>query len=307
MIHLLFENPAWSAPLITELGRRRLPVTQWNLAEGGFDLSRPPPAGVFFSRMSASAHTRGHRHSTDYAAAVLAWLEDHGRRVFNGSAVLRLELSKAAQYAALARAGIAVPRTVATLGRDAALAAAADLPAPFIAKHNRGGKGLSVRLCQSTDELAAYLDDPATEPPVDGIWLLQQYIRAPAPFVTRVEFVDGHLLYAVRVDTSGGFELCPAEVCLTPQAAEAETFRILPDFDHPMVAAYQRFLAANDIAVAGIEFIVDADGRPFTYDINTNTNYNPLAEAKAGISGYAAVADMLQRALAPYADLAAAG
>ena len=54
------------------------------------------------------------------------------------------------------------------------------------------------------------------------------------------------------------------------------------DFDHPLVARWQAFLAANDIAIAGVEFIVDDNGRPFTYDVNTNTNYNPDAEAKDG-------------------------
>ena len=43
--------------------------------------------------------------------------------------------------------------------------------------------------------------------------------------------------------------------------------------------------AANDIAIAGVEFIVDGNGRPFTYDVNTNTNYNPDAEAKDGRAG----------------------
>ncbi len=306
-IHLLFENPAWSAPLIAELERRGLPVATWNMAQGGVDISSAPPEGVFFSRMSASAHTRGHLHATDYAGAVLAWLENNGRTVLNGSSVLRLELSKAAQYAALARHGIRVPDTVVSHGRDAAIASAARFTGPFIAKHNRGGKGLGVHLIDDVAALARLLDDPDTEQPVDGIWLLQQYVQAPEPVVTRVEFVDGKLLYAVRVDTSGGFELCPAEVCVTPQAAEAETFQIIPGFEHPLVERYERFLAANRIAVAGIEFIVDGHGQAFTYDVNTNTNYNPLAETKAGVSGIAAVADMLARALGRAPESTAAG
>ena len=36
---------------------------------------------------------------------------------------------------------------------------------------------------------------------------------------------------------------------------------------------------------AGIEFIGNADGAIYTYDVNTNTNYNPDAEARAGRSG----------------------
>jgi hypothetical protein len=37
--------------------------------------------------------------------------------------------------------------------------------------------------------------------------------------------------------------------------------------------------------VAGIEFITGMDGEPLVYDVNTNTNYNPDAEARAGIAG----------------------
>ena len=59
------------------------------------------------------------------------------------------------------------------------------------------------------------------------------------------------------------------------------------DFDHPLIPRWRAFLAANDIAVAGIEFIVDENGRSFTYDVNTNTNYNPDAEAKDGRAGTA--------------------
>ena len=34
----------------------------------------------------------------------------------------------------------------------------------------------------------------------------------------------------------------------------------------------ERFLAANDIDVAGIKMIVDEDGVAWTYDVNTTTN-----------------------------------
>ena len=49
---------------------------------------------------------------------------------------------------------------------------------------------------------------------------MQRYIRAPEPFITRVEFVGGRFLYAVRVDTSQGFELCPADQCLAEAGAD---------------------------------------------------------------------------------------
>ena len=83
---------------------------------GDLDLDDRPPPGVFWSRVSASSHTRGHPHAKDQARALLGWLESHGRRVVNGGRVLEIEVSKAAQLTALRAAGFDVPRTVAVAG-----------------------------------------------------------------------------------------------------------------------------------------------------------------------------------------------
>jgi len=121
--------------------------------------------------------------------------------------------------------------------------------------------------------------------------------------VTRVEFVGGKFLYAVRVDTSLGFELCPADVCQigdafcpvgeTAPAPAAPRFRVIEGFSHSIVERYRRFLADNGIGIAGIEFIVDHAGELYTYDVNTNTNYNGDAERAAGVSGMRAIAAYL--------------
>lgn len=316
-IYVLHENDAWVEPLRKALDERALPYTEWFLHAGVVDLSTPPPDGVFYNRMSASSHTRGHRYGPEHTAAVLTWLESHGRRVLNGSRALQLEVSKVAQYAALGALGILTPRTVAAVGRDEIVAASRLLPPPFVTKHNRAGKGLGVRLFRDHRALAAYVEGDDFEPSIDGITLIQEYIEASAPFITRVEFVAGRLLYAVRVDTSQGFELCPADACriddafcpadktpdeaaIPPQNAAADTpplFEIIPTFEHELVPRYEAFLAANDIHIAGIEFIVDADGRIFTYDVNTNTNYNSDAEGIAQVSGMGAIAAYLGREL----------
>jgi hypothetical protein len=261
---------------------------------------------VFYNRMSASSHTRDHRYAAEYTGAVLAWLKRHGRTVVNGERALQLEISKVAQYQALAAFDIDTPDTLAVVGTHHIPAAAERLGYPLILKHNRAGKGLGVRLLLSRAALDEHLASPNFEQPVDGITLVQRYIKAPAPFITRVEFVGGRLLYAVQVDTSQGFELCPADACqvgpagapeVCPADGAADKFRIVRGFDHPLVPRWQAFLAANDIGIAGIEFILDEFGRAFSYDVNTNTNYNPEAEAKDGRSGMGAVADYLGRLL----------
>ena len=145
-IYIIHENDDWTAPLRVELNRRELPFEEWFLDRGTIDLSSAPPDGVFYNRMSASSHTRGHRFAAEYTAAVLAWLERHERVVVNDSRAMQLEISKAAQYAALNSYGIRTPKTIAAIGRREILEAARGFERPFITKHNRGGKGLGVRL-----------------------------------------------------------------------------------------------------------------------------------------------------------------
>jgi hypothetical protein len=305
-IHVIHENAAWLEPLARALDAEHLPWRDWFLDSGVFDLSAAPPEGVFYNRMSASSHTRDHRYAAELTASVLAWLAGHGRRIVNGPRALDLEISKARQYAALEAAGILTPKTVLVAGQDQIVAAAQRhfAGSPVILKPNRGGKGLGVRLFHTTEALSAYLDSPDYEPPVDGIHLLQQYVRAPAPLITRAEFIGGRFLYAVEVDTSQGFELCPADACAVddafcPAGEEPRAmFTIVDDIDDRLKARYETFLAANGIEVAGVEFIRDSAGAVYTYDVNTNTNYNPDAEARAGRSAMTALARFLGAELA---------
>lgn len=298
-VYVIHENSTWVEPLRQAFAELRTPFAEWFLDRGALDLRKPPPLGVFYNRMSASSHTRDHRYAAEYTAAVQEWLARHGRVVVNGPRALALEISKVAQYQALAQFGIATPDTIAVVGREHVAEAADALGYPVILKHNRAGKGLGVQLLLSRAALDQYLAQPEASPPVDGILLVQRYIAAPEPFITRVEFVGGKFLYAVRVDTSAGFELCPADQCnaelagACPAVAASERFRIVEDFTSPLIARYEAFLRANDIGVAGIEFVVDRDGNPFTYDVNTNTNYNPDAEARARRYGMRAIAGYL--------------
>ena len=300
-IHVIHENSAWLEPLADALDAQALPWRDWFLDRGMFDLSRPPPEGVFYNRMSASSHTRDHRYAAELTAVVLAWLEQHGRRVINGSRALDLEISKARQYAALEAAAIRTPATVLVAGNELLMAAAQRhfAAGAFILKPNRGGKGLGVRLFYTVDALGDYIDGLDYEPPVDGLHLLQEYVRAPVPLITRAEFVGGRFMYAVEVDTSAGFELCPADACAIGDALCPATdrppakFTIIDDIDAGLKIRYEAFLAANDIGVAGIEFVTDSAGVVYTYDVNTNTNYNREAEARAGRSAMAALAGYL--------------
>jgi hypothetical protein len=98
-IHVIHENSTWVEPLRSALTALDLPYEEWFMDTARISLDRPPPNGVFYNRMIASSHTRGHRFAPEATAVLLAHLERHGRRVVNGSRALQLEVSKAAQYA----------------------------------------------------------------------------------------------------------------------------------------------------------------------------------------------------------------
>ena len=285
-VFVLHENPDWYPPFAAAFDAEGVAHEQWLLGDGSLDLTEEPPPGVFWSRMSASSHTRGHGLAKDHTRAVLAWLEAAGRRVVNGRRVLELEMSKVEQLAALRAAGFDVPRTFAVVGSGDLLAAAGKLGAPFVVKPNQGGKGLGVARFDSVEELAGH--EPESP---DGITLVQEYVRPAEPFITRVEIVGGEFVYAIRADVArGGFELCPADACAVD---DTPLFSLREDLDMSIVDRYREFAAARGIEIAGFEFIESADGRLVTYDINTNTNYNPDIEAVAPRSGPRMIARFL--------------
>lgn len=303
-IYVIHENDEWTIHLSRRLDELKLPYEVWNLNEGAINLNEDPPEGIFYSRMSASSHTRGNRFAPELTGAVLDWLEAHERKVINGSQALKLELSKAAQYAALKQDGIRTPETIAAAGKDNIIEAAKKINKPsFITKHNRAGKGLGVKLFHSIEALEDYVYSPEFEEPIDGITLIQEYIESPDGSITRCEFIGGKFVYAVKVDTAGGFELCPADACqigdqFCPAGEEGNSkpsFQILHDFHQTIIQKYENFLQQQQILVAGIEFIKDKAGNLYTYDINTNTNYNADAEKAADVYGMLELAKYLKR------------
>jgi hypothetical protein len=221
--------------------------------------------------------------------------------VVNGRRVLELEMSKVDQHAALRAAGFDVPRTYAVIGdhREAGKVARR-LPLPFISKDNQGGKGLGVQRFDSYEAFDRHLAGGFV-PPVDGTLLLQEYLEPLEPRITRVEIIGGRFHYAITADTSGGFELCPADACAVDDAFcpadPAAKFQLREGFTAADAEPWVRFARDHDIGIAGFEFIETSDGRRVTYDINTNTNYNREVEAMAALPAATAIARFLGGAL----------
>ena len=308
-IYVLHENDEWVEPLRKELQTINAPFEEWHLGKRNVEHLDKPPLGIFYNRMSASSHTRGHRYAPEHTAVVLNWLEKNKRRVINNSRALSLEISKSLQYKELESFGIKTPKTIYCSNKESILKSANVFTKPFITKHNRGGKGLGVKLFNNKKELDSYVSSRNFEPSIDGITLLQDYIDANPKVIKRVEFVNSKFLYTVEVDASEGFELCPAcpedqndvpkqqiagEFCPTT----GNKFKIMKNYkENELTEKYENFIAANGIEIAGIEYITDKKGEIYTYDVNTNTNYNSQAEKISEIKGMKSIAAFLKEEL----------
>ncbi|MFU8804594.1 MAG: ATP-grasp domain-containing protein [Bradymonadaceae bacterium] len=309
-IHILYENADWLPPLIAALEAEEFEPRTVAVCEG--IISDVPAPGIYLNRMSPSSHTRGNRHSVDLTREMLAWLEGHGARVVNGSRAFELEMSKLRQSMALEKYGILTPRTALAVGVDHLVELARTFDGPFITKHNRGGKGLGIVLFSSSEELCDHLKAGDFDFGPNGQVIIQQYIQAARPHITRVEIVGSKMILAMQSSTADGFELCPSDVCQINQAKQAQSspdncpidggakFSSSPlSPDDPLVARYIAMCAGEGIELAGIEFVEDAQGRRYTYDINGTTNYNQTLGKEIGVDGMLELARYLRHVVVP--------
>ena len=195
-----------------------------------------------------------------------------------------------------------MPNTVYVRGKGQLLQLGQNFKLPFLTKHNRAGRGLGIRLFYDYSGFKQYITGDEFEDSRDGITLLQEYIKPKTDTIIRTEFVGSQFLYAVQVDTSKGFELCPADACnveeeYCPANTTGNKFMILENFSNPILEQYKKVLKNNNVEIAGIEFVEDRNGQLYTYDINTNTNYNSVAENLSNLKGMGAIANFLKKEL----------
>ena len=172
--------------------------------------------------------------------------------MINNSRALSLELSKSLQYNELQKADIKVPNTVYAAGKEQLLHLGKNFKLPFLTKHNRAGRGLGIRLFYDYAGFEKYITSDEFEDSRDGITLLQEYIKPKTDAIIRTEFVDNQFLYAVQVDTTKGFELCPADACnVEDEYCSANTtgnkFMIVEKFSNPILEQYKNVLKNNYI------------------------------------------------------------
>lgn len=293
-VYVLHENEAWVKPLFQSFKELGVPFENWFINSGKLNLSDVPPEGVFYNRMSASSHTREHRYAVEFSESILSWLELHQRKVVNGRQALTLEVRKIEQQLLLNKFGIKTPNTIVTNNPSDLVSAAKELNQfPFIIKPNRGGKGLGVKRYENIYQLESDVENGTVPESLDGMLLVQEFVESLDGRITRLEFIGGQFYYAVSIDSSKGFELCPADSCNIGDAfcpankeeaslPDAVKFKVLDEFQVPHERRFLDFLNHAGISIGAIEFILDKYGKPVVYDVNTNTNYNSEAEMALG-------------------------
>ena len=299
MLNIVYENEDWLKPLSEQLLAQSVPFKTIFLDKGYFEFDQAPESGVYFNRLSASATSRDHHSSLVFGHSFLRYLEFSGVTVINGSQAFALETNKWKQILALKEEGIRTPRTALVVGNERELEnQGLNFGFPFIYKYNCGGKGLGVELFRTESEFQEFIRSRRWARSPDGVHLLQQYIVAPEPIIRRYEFIGGKFHYGIKVDTSEGFQLCPAEACSTDRcqvSGDRSLFEIDREIDWALVEQYERVLERNAISVCGIESIIDSMGTVYTYDINCNTNYAPNVESQVEVAAISALSTFLKQ------------
>lgn len=268
---ILYEHPAWFAPLFASLDARGIDVAKlspdgaWNPAD------RTPPGRVVFNRIAMSSFLRSDEHPIFHAMAMLDHWQRSGARVINGAGVLAIDASKARQLSLIASLGLAIPET-RVVHRVADVAdAARTLSFPLVVKANIGGSGAGIVKFDSLDELRAAIADGGLPNSVDGVLLVQDYVPARDGIITRIETLDRRLLYAIEVAGGGAFDLCPADACVVPGSG----IRMAAVEPAPELSlAAERIAEAVGLDVGGVEVMIDdRDGIARFYDINALSNF----------------------------------
>ena len=308
-IAILYEHPDWFRPLFAELDRRGVRYVKLDAASHSYDpAERTSPYSLVFNRASPSAYLRGHRQSTFYTLQWLRHLERLGVPVVNGASAYGMDTSKALQHEVLGRARRALsgdPRREQCSGHPVC---SAGLRYPLLVKANVGGSGAGIARFDDAAALTAAASADTFDFGVDGVVLVQEMAPLRDAHITRVEVLDGRVLYAINVFPAPDslFNLCPADVCQTtdgrPLSRSAcaldapKTGMRVERADPPreILAQVERIARRVALDVGGIEYLIDdRDGRPYFYDINALSNFVADARRVIGFDPFERLVDYL--------------
>lgn len=310
-VGIFYEHPEWFRKLFERLDERGLPYEKLHAGYHHFNPSDTTQKySVVLNRISSSSYTRGHGQGIFYSKAFMAYLEEIGVPVINGSRSTEIETSKALQLLLLSRLGLAYPKTVVVNHVSQIIDAAKTLQFPIAVKPNIGGAGAGIVRFNSLSSLEEAVENDAIRLGIDETALVQEFIPARGGHINRVETLNGKFLYAIKVFTTGeSFNLCPAEICQVPQADEPQAIgefcvttavkkglkveAFIPPAE--VIQSVERIVKEAGINVGGIEYIIDdRNGDILYYDINALSNFIADAENVIGFDPFNDLVDYIE-------------
>ncbi|MEM7164442.1 MAG: hypothetical protein AAF581_03205 [Planctomycetota bacterium] len=298
---ILFENRDWQTDLLDHFERRGIPYEAIELRDAAFLLDEPDRCPIYLNRVSPSSYLRGNGPAIGFASTFLEALDAHRVRVINGASSFRLEVSKSSQHLLLRRLGVRTPATIVFNNRDSILELSRSFPFPAILKPDTGGSGALIRRVENREELAQLLDSDEDLFGPGHLLLLQEYIDSEQGTVTRLEFVDGELVYAMQVQPTNTYNLCPANTCVrrpantTTGAAPKVEFAHFADIGADAIAQAREIIREARLDVGGVEFIETRSGDRCYYDINATSVYRDDVSQAAGVDGFDMLCDFVER------------
>jgi hypothetical protein len=184
-----------------------------------------------------------------------------------------------------------------------------------VIKPNIGGSGAGIVRFDTLDELRSAASADTIDLGIDHTALVQEYLPADGSSIVRVEVLGGEFLYAIRIALpEDDFNLCPADYC-RPSArgdglADGVSGRGAPveAYTPParVITDVQRLLAAANIEVGGVEYLVNArDGQVYYYDMNALSNFVANAPQVVGFDPFPRLVDYLIERVGIITSLAA--
>jgi hypothetical protein len=141
--------------------------------------------------------------------------------------------------------------------------------------------------------------------PVNGLFILQEFIQPRDGHIVRVETINGKIAYAMRVFTDGTFNLCPSDGCdvdrstpatddlgYCPSTTDSDVrFELYKNPPSDVVNAVERIVAHAGMECGGIEYTVGKDGQWYIYDINPLSILRASFKEEYGVDGWGMLAD----------------
>lgn len=301
---IFYEHPNWHQLIFDELDKLKVNYFKLDLTKGAINYKQIPQAHIYYNMVSPSAYTRNNQKAIPYSQALCRILDLQGKKVLNGFLSNQLEFSKSNQIALLASIGVNYPDTFIFNNIDE-LIKNKSLHFPMILKPEQGGSGARMYLVNSIEEIVNLFQlYPELWFP-DNLFLLQEKIEYDSNFgIIRVEFIEGKMLYAMRIISKGEFNLCPSVVC-NPEDGSTGNCELPPKGTKPEFYAYAEITAneLNEVTkvfnaskhnTGSIEYLLDKDKNQIFYDINANSNLRPSIGNAFGINPFEEIAKYLK-------------